>query len=314
MSPAKPTSVPIVPLANLSALTVSRDHYLFRSLPYLPVFVKRHGPLFSTRYTLFSKSISRYLQHSQSVAHSLQKTPGGSIGLPNQILGVAVTPIKSKRSTKSIPNPNGMKTIHDTPGGSIGLSNQILDVSVTPTESKRSTKIAPNPNGMKTIHDTPGGGGSIGLSNQILGVYVTQTESKRSTKSALNSHRMQTLHDTPRGWGIMTTPINVVERATYGWTLPRTASALLRVLFTPRRERQHRDHPRPRIPAGNFQRPAQLPHPLLHPAQTHARSRFHVPGGLLRLQPFSLVRNFHAHRAILRDRISIVAVGLPECR
>src|SRR5277367_3297018 len=37
-----------------------------------------------------------------------------------------VTPIKSKRSTKIAPNPSRMRTFHDTPGGSIGLSNQIL--------------------------------------------------------------------------------------------------------------------------------------------------------------------------------------------
>jgi len=37
----------------------------------------------------------------------------------------------------------------------------------------------------------------------------------------------------------------------------------------------------------------------LHSAQTYPCARFHVSRGFRDLQTFSLVRNFHAHRAVL---------------
>src|SRR5271166_5016695 len=85
MSPAKPLPIPTPPPARRP---ISSPRYLTTSLPHYFAVLPRHknrDPFFSTACTLFSIQNSAHPLSFLNPTHSLPKTPGGSIGISNQI-------------------------------------------------------------------------------------------------------------------------------------------------------------------------------------------------------------------------------------
>src|SRR5208337_1551632 len=92
MSPAKPpptptsppTRHPISPTPPPQFRTSFLHHFVASSL-HSSALPQDRAPLFSTPYTLFSIHNSAHPFSFVNTAHSLPKTPGGSIGIANQI-------------------------------------------------------------------------------------------------------------------------------------------------------------------------------------------------------------------------------------
>src|SRR5271165_4382154 len=92
MSPAKPLPTSTSPPSHhpisptpLPQFRSSFPHSFVTSSPPSSALPQNSAPLFSTPYTLFSIHNSAHPFSFVNTAHSLPKTPGGSIGLANQI-------------------------------------------------------------------------------------------------------------------------------------------------------------------------------------------------------------------------------------
>src|SRR5271165_219009 len=103
---AKPTSSETCPL-----------HSSLISLPFFCAFTQRPVSLFSTPCTLFLNHNLLYPSYFLKSAHSLPKTPGGSIGISNQVLEPPLTPIKSKYFIGVPSNPFRMLLFRKRGGG-----------------------------------------------------------------------------------------------------------------------------------------------------------------------------------------------------
>ena len=141
-------SIPAPTLSNPPKPSRLNSNPLLSTTCALFAIRQNSHPLFSTPYTLFSKSISIYPQHSLNVAHSLPKTPGGSIGPSSHILGSDLTLLESKRSAKIEPISLRIKLIRDTPGVGVGTP-------ISTSFSKISTYDFAKPFTISQCHVTP---------------------------------------------------------------------------------------------------------------------------------------------------------------
>src|SRR5271156_5583915 len=116
LSPMSLASIPAPTLRNPPKPSRLNSNPLLSATCALFAIRQNSHPLFSIPSTLFSKSISIYPQHSLNVAHSLPKTPGGSIGPSSQDFALDLTPLESKRFAKIEPTPLRITLIRDTPG------------------------------------------------------------------------------------------------------------------------------------------------------------------------------------------------------
>src|SRR5271165_6496818 len=144
MSPAKLISSPTLPL-HPAVPSPSKTHCFVTSLPNSSISIQKHAPLFSTACALFLIRNSVYSSCFVEPAHSLPKTPGGRVGLSNQIPG-------------EIPN------IHLTPTKSVSFTR----ITLNPIESYSFARFAPKPNGILLFHHEPRGWGSSGSILQVL--------------------------------------------------------------------------------------------------------------------------------------------------
>src|SRR5271165_3518038 len=106
MSPAKPLPTPTSPPSRRPISPTppphfrrSFPHYFVTSSPRSSALPQNRSPLFSIPYTLFSIHNSAHPLYFLKPAHSLPKTPGGSIGISNQFFGLSsvslATPLES---------------------------------------------------------------------------------------------------------------------------------------------------------------------------------------------------------------------------
>src|SRR5271165_1498695 len=106
LSPAKPLLTPTSPPTRHPISPTPPPHFrsslpnsFVTSLPHSSALPQNGAPLFSIPYTLFSIYNSAHPLCFLNPAHSLPKTPGCSIGISNQILGLSsvslATPLES---------------------------------------------------------------------------------------------------------------------------------------------------------------------------------------------------------------------------
>ena len=135
MSPARPFSAPTSPLHAAPPAPPKTHQFVTASLRSCAP-TQKHDPLFSTACALFLIRNSAYPPCFVNTAHSLSKTPGGSIGISNQFLGFS-------------------RSILLTPTESVSFRR----ITVTSIESYSFARITPKPNGILLFHHDPRGWG-----------------------------------------------------------------------------------------------------------------------------------------------------------
>src|SRR5271154_3183725 len=137
MSSVKPISAPTSPLHPTTPSPPKPRDLVTRSLRSC-ARPQNRDPLFSTACALFL--IHNYPDPLCFViaAHSLPKTPGGSIGISGQI-------------------PSEVHRVPLTPTESVSSKRLTLN----PIESYSFARIAPKPNGILLFQNDPGGGGTL---------------------------------------------------------------------------------------------------------------------------------------------------------
>jgi hypothetical protein len=148
MSPAEPISAPTSPIYSAPIPSPSNPHRPIPTSFHPCALTQKRDPLFSTACALFLIRNFVYPSCFVSVAHSLPKTPGGSIGISNQFLGFS-------------------RSILLTPTESVSFRR----ITVTSIESYSFARIIPKPNGILLFQHDPRGGGTSTALNKILANY-----------------------------------------------------------------------------------------------------------------------------------------------